>query len=162
MPLSADPSCTATPFQPTFAASVSILSLAVHIHLHTLSCRLSVSRVLCCCIGFAVARRHGYESRRGPPPSFHPLVAATTSIALGFPRWAYPPVSPSPPHIPVALATPRRYHNPTTYDIEPHTIYRRVPPSTPMRSRRRKLPSTSRPSVLLRTRVPADRVSSME
>ncbi|KAJ7888650.1 hypothetical protein B0H14DRAFT_1193087 [Mycena olivaceomarginata] len=35
MPLSAD--CTATPFRPTFVASVSISSLALHIRLHPLS-----------------------------------------------------------------------------------------------------------------------------
>ncbi|KAJ7695526.1 hypothetical protein B0H14DRAFT_3042162, partial [Mycena olivaceomarginata] len=39
MPLSADTSCTATPFRPTFVASVSISSLALHIRLHHLSCR---------------------------------------------------------------------------------------------------------------------------
>ncbi|KAJ7741918.1 hypothetical protein B0H14DRAFT_3608261 [Mycena olivaceomarginata] len=55
------------------------------------------------------------------------------SIALGSPRWAYPPVSQSPPHIPVALATPRTIpqadHIRPTYDIQRHTIYRWVPPS---------------------------------
>ncbi|KAJ7887807.1 hypothetical protein B0H14DRAFT_1220793 [Mycena olivaceomarginata] len=39
MPLSAD--CTATPFRPTFVASVSISSLALHTRLHPLSCRFS-------------------------------------------------------------------------------------------------------------------------
>ncbi|KAJ7662361.1 hypothetical protein B0H17DRAFT_1211968 [Mycena rosella] len=48
-----------------------------------------------------------------------PLVAATASIAPGSPRWASLPVFPSSPRIPVALATPGRYHNPTTYDIQP-------------------------------------------
>ncbi|KAJ7936953.1 hypothetical protein B0H13DRAFT_1946269, partial [Mycena leptocephala] len=38
-PLSADTSCTGTPFRPTFVASVSISSLALHICLHPLSCR---------------------------------------------------------------------------------------------------------------------------
>jgi hypothetical protein len=40
MPLSADTSCTATPFRPTFVASVSIpLALHIHIRLLHLSCR---------------------------------------------------------------------------------------------------------------------------
>jgi hypothetical protein len=38
MPLSADTSCTATPFRPTFVTSVSISSLALHIRLHPVSC----------------------------------------------------------------------------------------------------------------------------
>ncbi|KAJ7849303.1 hypothetical protein B0H13DRAFT_2361324 [Mycena leptocephala] len=38
---------------------------------------------------------------------FHLLIAATASSALGPPQWSFPPVSPSPPPILVALATPR-------------------------------------------------------
>jgi hypothetical protein len=135
MPLSADTSRTATPFQPTFATSVWKLSLALHIRLHRPPVGSRSSRVLCRWVGFAVARRHGYESHR-VPPSFHPLIAATASIALVSPRRVSPPVSPSSPHIPIALATPGRYHNPTTYDIQRHTICTWVPPSTPVRSRR--------------------------
>ncbi|KAJ7834489.1 hypothetical protein B0H13DRAFT_2678637 [Mycena leptocephala] len=39
MALSADTSCTATPFRPIFVASISISSFMLHICLHPLSCR---------------------------------------------------------------------------------------------------------------------------
>ncbi|KAJ7110996.1 hypothetical protein C8R44DRAFT_883442 [Mycena epipterygia] len=123
MALRAGTSCAATPLRPPFVASVSISPLALHIRLHLLSCRSS--RLPRAALLDWIRRCSASWMRipSSPPPFFHPLVAATASSALGSPRWSSPPVSPSPPPIPVTLATPGRYYNLTTYDIQRHAVY---------------------------------------
>ncbi|KAJ6612963.1 hypothetical protein B0H10DRAFT_2222625 [Mycena sp. CBHHK59/15] len=107
-------------------------------------------------------------------PSFHPLVAATASIALGSPRWSSPLVSPSLPHIPrhidnVTSWTPARPYGWASSSLaaspfvaprtrvdsiktqaDPHTTScaratARSPPATPAPSRRQGLLPISPP-----------------
>ncbi|KAJ7879648.1 hypothetical protein B0H13DRAFT_2345990 [Mycena leptocephala] len=56
------------------------------------------------------------SSTPSPPPSFHPLVAAKCS------RVSTVVVCPRLPTILVALATPGRYYNLTTNDIQRHAV----------------------------------------
>ncbi|KAJ7822199.1 hypothetical protein B0H14DRAFT_2829253 [Mycena olivaceomarginata] len=159
MPSSAETSCTTTPFRPTFVAFVSISSLALHIRLHPLSCR---SPRLPRAVLLDWIRRcqvSGYESHR-PPSLIFILSSPSRPVSLLGLRGGRIP--PSPRRLPYSrhARDARTIHNPTTYDIQRHTIYSWVPPSAPARSRRRGVPSTSRPPhSFFRRHVDADDVA---
>ncbi|KAJ7819266.1 hypothetical protein B0H14DRAFT_2836937 [Mycena olivaceomarginata] len=142
MPSSAETSCTTTPFRPTFVAFVSISSLALHIRLHPLSCRCRDTNPI------------------DPPSLIFILSSPSRPVSLLGLRGGRIP--PSPRRLPYSrhARDARTIHNPTTYDIQRHTIYSWVPPSAPARSRRRGVPSTSRPPhSFFRRHVDADDVA---
>ncbi|KAJ7302469.1 hypothetical protein DFH08DRAFT_905335 [Mycena albidolilacea] len=146
MPLSADTSCTATPFRPTFVASGTISSLALHIRLHTLSCPLSrLPRAVPPSFFSSSRRRHdqhrSWVSAVGVPPRLS--VTSTYSRRARDPR-----TIPQSDYI--------RHRAP--YDLQMGTSF----DAHALPTARASVNLTAFLYVLLRTRVPVDRVSSME
>ncbi|KAJ7936961.1 hypothetical protein B0H13DRAFT_2649337 [Mycena leptocephala] len=110
-------------FRPTFIASVSIPSLAFYIHLDPLSCRFPrlpravlldwIYHCWASWIRIPLSPPSFFSSSRRRHGQYRSRVSAV----------GVSPVSPSSPHIHVALAIPGRYHNPTTYDLQLGTSF---------------------------------------